>query len=80
MCKFNFVTFNKLLYLTDLLPHKAGYDIRLNKLKNCNDKKQVVKVSANSTAYVNEDCEMLSFICAEVQEFTKATVSELIKL
>lgn len=49
-------------------------NITLSKIQNCGDENQIIKVSQNSSLSVNDDCEVFSNVCANVDAYNQANV------
>lgn len=49
-------------------------NVKLSKIKNCGDNNQIIKISENSTMTMNDDCEIFSNICADVNAYNQAMV------
>lgn len=48
----------------------------ISNIKNCGDENQVIKVAENSTLTITDDCEVFTNVCANVNAYDQAIVSQ----
>lgn len=51
-----------------------GFPNDYHSIRNCGGENQIVKVSENSSAWVNDKCEIMTNTCANVRTYNSAMV------